>query len=232
MKRQSLDKALFKKENKVLNKFKTFGKYVREVWGYILGIFLIGIAIYSPLSCCSKYHKIYNSYVNSYVDTINKTYPVAKTLEYTIITNSKYDGNTYSIWIKENNGNIHNLTIPKSKCTIHITNDSVGKCIVILHKYKGLLAYYDAHTHESGSKENGTYKSWIHRENNEFGLRDDKPAKVQYNYFNGYEIWYKFDAPKLVKYWEEEQLWTNSYRPTYSIRYFNSQTHIYVNQIL
>lgn len=233
MKRKSLDKALFKKENKVLNKFKTFGKYVREVWGYILGIFLIGVAIYTPLSCRSKYHKMYDSYVNSYADTINKTYPVTHILEYTITGTVSSNIHNYSVWVKGKNGDMYNLTIPKSKCIVHMTNDSVGKCIVILHKYKGWLSYFDGHIDESGSKEKGTYTSWIHRVSNEFGLRDDKPDNVQYNYFiNGNEIWYKFDAPKLVKYWKEEQFWKKTYRPTYSVRYFNSQTHIYVNQIL
>lgn len=235
MKRKSLDKALFKKENNVLNKFKTFGNFVRNPWGYIayiLGIFLIGVVICTPLSCCRKYYKKYNSYVNSYVDTINKTYPATKILEYTITGTISSNIHNYNVWVKGKNGNIYNITIPKNKCTVHMTNDSIGKCIVILHKYKGLLAYYDGHKHEEGSKENGTYSSWRHRKSNEFGLRDDKPAEVQYNYFNGYEIWYKFDAPKLVKYWKEEQVWTSSYRPTYGVRYFNSQTHIYVNQIL
>ena len=157
MKRRILDEALFKKENKVLNKFKTFGKYIRAVWGYILCIFLIGVAIYTPFSCCSKYIKMYDSYVNSYADTINKTYPVTQILEYTITGTVSSDIHNYSVWVKGKNGNMYNLTIPKSKCIVHMTNDSVGKCIVILHKYKGLLAYYDAHRHDSGCKENGTY---------------------------------------------------------------------------
>lgn len=230
MKRKSLDEALFKKENKILNKYKTI---VCQVLMYIIPIFAICAAIYIPLSCQSKYSEIYNSYVNSYADTINKTYPVSKILEYTITGTVSSNIHNYSVWVKGKNGDMYNLTIPKSKCVVHMTNDSVGKCIVILHKYKGLLACFNGHTDESGSKENGTYTSWIHRKSNEFGLRDDKPDNVPYDYFiNGNEIWYKFDAPKLINYWKDEHIWKKSYTPTYSIRYFNSQTHIYVNKIL
>ena len=49
MKRKSLDKALFKKENKVLNKLNYYGVNVREVSGYILAIFLMGVLIYLPM---------------------------------------------------------------------------------------------------------------------------------------------------------------------------------------
>ena len=228
---KSLDEALFRKENRFLKTLKKITVGTLRVLPWLF-IGCVGIAlIYYPISCTNRYSNEYQKIVESYNDTIRKTFPTVKTVHYTIVNSIKSDKEEYHVWVKAENGNTYSISFPKNKCAIHIINNDSAYCVVRLRKYKGYLMYYNAHTHELCDENNPQLRtSYYHRRTNEFGLRDDKPANVQYDYFDGHEVWYKFNAIKLIDYWNNQPFTSEPPKPPYSVRYFNSHTDIYVNK--
>lgn len=228
---KSLDKALFRQENKSLKILKKIGIGTLRVLPWLFVVCLLGIIIYYPISCSVTHSNEYEKIVESYNDTIRKTFPTVKTVHYTIVNNIKSDKEEYHVWVKAENGNTYSISFPKNKCAVHIINNDSAYCVVRLRKYKGYLMYYDAHQHDTHDDDNPQIiRRYYHRKTNEFGLRDDKPSNVQYDYFDGYEVWYRFNATRLIDYWNNQPFTSDPMKPPYCVRYFNSHTDIYVNK--